>query len=314
MSKNENSQYQVVFQIDNDFSAGPRAKVHPTLPAGFYQVKYDPRYDQVTFVGMKPTHDSLVDLPDTEYDDICRDIDLFLTPECAARFREMGFLYKYNAFMHGKPGTGKTCIVNRVSQKIVAAGGVVLFNPPTKSLATVYKILDAIQPETRVLVILEEFEEIARRDEETLLHILDGEIQKENAMYIATTNYVHKVPGRLLRPGRFNTVIEVKPPKLSARQFYLNSKLNDEVLAQQIAERTEGFTIDELRDVVRATFCLKKDLDVVIARYSKGDRTATPKAINNDEDEPVDLDYGDDDDDDDDAEMKPTIFITKGER
>lgn len=265
----QNKRYQVILEDNNEFDPSPNVRVHPKLPAGCYQVNYDKRFNLVTFTAMKMTHDQLIDLPDTQYDEIIKDLELFLTPECEKRHRDLGFLYKLNVFMHGGPGTGKTCIVNRVAQKIASYGGVVLFNPDPAGLGEVYKIFESIQPETRVLVILEEFDQLVHNHEATLLHALDGEVQKENVMYIATTNYVDRVPARLLRPGRFSTVIEVTPPSLKARQFYLGTKLRDKDLVSKIAEATDGFTIDELKDVVRNSFCLQKNLDDVIKKYRK---------------------------------------------
>lgn len=262
--------YEKYLKIDKEFQPSPGIDVVKELTPGVYRVDYDIRSQSVTFVEIETNHDELVNLPGTEYEDVIKDVDIFLTPECQARFKEVGFLSKFNILLHGSPGTGKTCLVNRVAQKIIESGGIVLFNPEPESLKVVYDVLDSIQPETRILVIFEEMDQHVRDNEITLLHVLDGEVQKKNAMYIATTNYISKIPARVKRPGRFSTIIEVKFPSALAREAYLKTKLKDNKTIKRIVEKTEGFSIDELKEVVRGHYCMGKDLSSYISYVARG--------------------------------------------
>lgn len=277
--------YETYLKIDKDHQPSPGIEVVGKLSPSIYRVDYDARSDTVTFVLMQTNHDELVDLPDTEYESVIAEVDIFLTPECEQRFRDVGFLHKFNILLYGEPGTGKTCIVNRVSQRIISTGGIVLFNPSPAAVKTTFEVLDAIQPETRVLVIFEEMDDHVRRDETTLLHILDGEIQKKNAMYIATTNYIEKIPARVKRPGRFSTVIEVKFPSAIAREAYLKTKLKDQNIINHIVSKTEGFSIDELKEVVRGYYCMGKNLDSYIKYIAKNTNKESrePNEIEEDE-------------------------------
>lgn len=256
--------YEAYLKVDKEYQPVPGVSLYPKLNPGVYRVDWDPRTDTVSFAEMDSCHDKLVDLPGTEYDLVMADMDTFLSKECISRFEEIGLIHKMNILLYGAPGTGKTCIVNRVSQKVIDSGGIVLFNPQPGSLKTTYEVLDAIQPDTRVLVIFEEMDEHVRNDETKLLHVLDGEVQKKNAMYIATTNYIDKIPARVRRPGRFASVIKVGFPSLKARKAYLATKLKDENLIDKIASKTEGFSIDELKEVVRGHYCMMKPLDEYI--------------------------------------------------
>jgi SpoVK/Ycf46/Vps4 family AAA+-type ATPase len=83
-------------------------------------------------------------------------------------------------------------------------------------------------------------------------------------MYIATTNYIDKIPARVRRPGRFSSVIKVGFPNAKARAHYLSTKLKDKAMIASIVERTDGFSIDELKEVVRGVYCMGKDLDSYI--------------------------------------------------
>lgn len=261
--------YETYLKIDKDHQPSPGIEVINKLLPNVYRVDYDHRTDSVTFVTMESNHDDLVDLPSSEYETIIKDVDIFLSDECKKRFEQVGFLHKFNILLHGAPGGGKTCLVNRVSQKIVNKGGIVLFNPDPASLKVTFDVLNSIQPETQVLIIFEEMDQHVRNDETTLLHVLDGEIQKKNAMYIATTNYIDKIPARVKRPGRFSVVVEIGFPNAIAREAYLLTKLKDKDIVNSIVRKTEGFSIDELKEVVRGHYCMGKELNSYIKYVAK---------------------------------------------
>lgn len=266
---------EVFLKIDNEFTPSPGIEIVSSLSPGFYKVDFDHRTLSVTFVKSKSTHDELVDLPGTEYETVNADVDTFLSDECITRFKEIGLIHKFNILLHGLPGTGKTCLVNRVAQKIISKGGIVLFNPEPEALRYTYEALDAIQPETRVLVIFEELDQHVKNSEGDLLHVLDGEVQKSNAMYIATTNYINQVPSRIRRPGRFSAVVEVGFPNAEARAAYLSTKLKDESIVQKIVKKTNNFSIDELKEVVRGYYCMGKELDSYISYVAKNSNKIT---------------------------------------
>jgi SpoVK/Ycf46/Vps4 family AAA+-type ATPase len=135
-----------------------------------------------------------------------------------------------------------------------------------------------------------------RRDEATLLHVLDGEVQKKNAMFIATTNYIDKIPARVRRPGRFSTVVEVKFPNTEARRAYLKTKLKDATVIETIVERTNDFSIDELKEVVRGHYCMGKDLNSYISYVAKNSGKEIDQENSNDYDDDYQGFIGDPDD------------------
>lgn len=252
-------------KIGKEYQPIPAAETAATLPPAVYTVHYDPRKEQFAFTQMDVTHDELIDLPGTAYEQVMADLEYFLTQECVDRFAYVKLLHKMNILLYGVPGGGKTCIVNRVALKVIETGGIVLFNPDPRAIKHIFNVLDHLQPDTRVLVIFEELDQlISQFSEAPFLHVLDGEIQKHNAMFIATTNFIGKIPARIKRPGRFPVRLEVGLPNLEARRYYVNLKLNDLALAEEIAQKTEGFTIDQLKDVIRQHYCMKKDLDPVL--------------------------------------------------
>lgn len=266
-------------QNGNNFTASLNVETHNRLPAGFYKIEQDRNYN-IFLSQFELKADALVDIPSKEFEQVVGEMEFFLQPSTKNSFKELGFLYKRSALLHGLPGTGKTCIVNRISQKVISEGGIVLMNPSPHLLGPVFEMLEQICPNVTTLVVFEEFNETLEDNEEALLSILDGEVQKNNIMYLATTNFIEQIPSRILRPGRFSSVIEIKFPDTKARVSYLKSKLNDPSKIMTIADKTEGFSIDELKEVVLSTECLKQDLKYVVDRinFTKGIVKKLPKS------------------------------------
>lgn len=238
----------------------------PKLPPGVYELQFEVLANKLYYTKITTNHDALIKLPTEEFDLIVKQTETFLKPETKALFKEYKYIYKRSTLLYGLPGTGKTCLVNQIAQYVQDSGGVVLFNPDPNFLDTALSQLQDIQPESTILVIFEELDKLIGRHEGILLNILDGEIQKENVMYVATTNFIDAIPNRIKRPGRFPTVIEVKYPTKSVREYYLKNKLKDLNEINQIAELTDGFSIDELKEVVLSVKCLSMDLNKTIFR------------------------------------------------
>lgn len=241
-----------------------------TLPPGMYTFHILPMGGPKLFKKMSHTHDTLVDLPGTAYDQVTKEIVNFLNPTTKQAFTDYGFLYKRSSLLYGPPGTGKTCIVNRVATDVVNNGGVVIFNPNPGELKEAFNILDDLQPEVTTMVIFEELDKMLQHYEGELLNLLDGEVQKNNVVYLATTNFIDQIPTRIRRPGRFSTSVEVDYPTHQARIIYLDTKLKNLEEANQWAELTEGFSVDELKELVLSVKCLGYSTEEVIPRIRSG--------------------------------------------
>ena len=269
--------YDKIVQMDSDFKPISDITVLDKLPAGIYEVNQNMQ-GEIYFSKIKTNHDDLIDLQSVAYDQVIKEIELFMQPETRQKFADNGFLYKRSSLLYGPPGTGKTCIVNRIAHSVVNEGGVALFSPNPKLLEESFKILDGIQPETRVMVIFEELDQLMARYESELLNILDGEIQKSNVIYIATTNYIDKIPARIRRPGRFSSVVQVAFPSSETRRFYLNYKFKGKMDIEAWVAKTDGFSVDELKETALSVLCLNADLNVIVKRIkeNKGESVEEP--------------------------------------
>lgn len=234
--------------------------LHEKLPSGIYKPSLTQSgaffFEQLTFNG-----DEILELPQVEYKKIVQELDHFLKPETKAKFVAHNYNYKRSTLMHSAPGMGKSCIVMRTAQSMLAKGGIVLFVEDPRALVEAYKVLPT---QTLKLVIFEEFDNIIDMyGEGTLLTLLDGETQQENVIYMSTTNHIENIPPRFLRPGRHSSVIEIKTPGKAAREFYINKKAPE---LSYLAAETEGLTIDELSEVIKSVCCLGQNAGDVIAR------------------------------------------------
>lgn len=220
----------------------------------------------------KITSDFIVDIPGTAYDQVVAEFEHFLKPETKNRFNKLGVLYKRSSLLFGPPGTGKTCIVNRISELAINSGAIVLFNPNPSLLPAAYQAIEDAQPESLVLVIFEEIEEIINFDETQLLLLLDGAIQKDNIIYLATTNHIEQIPQRILRPGRFSSIVKVDYLTEEGRARFINAKtqaIKDDVTPDFINDLTkvsESMTIDEITELIRGRYCLSIPLEELAAR------------------------------------------------
>lgn len=247
------------------------------LTPGVYTLHYDGNTGTFWFQDFNAVADTILELDSPEYKQITTEMAYFLKPEVKKQFNDMGYIYKRSALLHGEPGTGKTCIVNRISKDVVKQGGVVLYVNNVQLLKIAFEVLSDLQPETLTLAVFEEFDDLARSNESNLLTLLDGEVQKENVMYLATTNYLERVPKRLYRPGRFSSVIKVNFPNAIARQQYLTYKLGDNFEHMKtFVGKTNGCSIDELKEVVQSVIILGNDLDDTLARL-KATREFVPQ-------------------------------------
>lgn len=277
--KNNIKGYTDFNQENNIFSANPKVTSNAaTLPPGAYTLIFNQNDGKLYFNQFEIASDKLLDLPTKEFHQVVDQIEVFLRPETRAKFEEYGYMYKRSALLHGSWGTGKTCMLARIAAYAMAKGAVVLFNPHPDLVTRALSQLEDIQPETTVIVLFEELDKLMQRNEGVMLSILDGEVQKNNVIFLATTNFINQIPPRILRPGRFSNVVEVGFPDAHCREYYLEHKLGkDGTDIRAWVKKTEGFSIDELKEVVLAVKCLSQPLDEVLERI----KTSRDQQISN---------------------------------
>lgn len=193
-----------------------------TLDPGQYTIAV--KDQQPVFVQKTINLDSLIEFPDSKMDKILSEMELFWNKE--QTYRDFGFLWKRGILLWGPPGSGKTTTVQMLSKMIIERGGLSVYIDNPRIGAYGLELLRRIEPSRPVVVILEDIDAIiSKYDESDLLSLLDGELQIDNVIFIATTNYPQKLDGRIVnRPSRFDLVEKIDTPSPEARRIYLINK------------------------------------------------------------------------------------------
>lgn len=227
------------------------------------------------FFERKDVHtDGLIALPDAATENVIRGIEHFWTRR--ESFAEFGFLWKRGVMLYGPPGSGKTSCVQQLSQMFISRGGISVYMNTPGYDAMGLKTLRQIEPNRPILVMIEDIDAIVKRHGEAeLLALLDGELQIDNVVYVATTNYPELLDKRLVcRPSRFDEVTYIGMPSDASRAVYLQAKnpgLSEFELARWV-DQTKGFSVAQLKEVIVSVECLGNDFDATIKRLKDMER------------------------------------------
>jgi SpoVK/Ycf46/Vps4 family AAA+-type ATPase len=253
----------------NSFKPVGNIKTINELDSGIYSLKNT--MDGVEFEVHDIKTDKLLRFEDERYTAVMNEIADFW--KLKEDFSKMGFNHKRGMLLYGTPGSGKTCLLKLVIEDSVKQGNVVLIAKNPNTLVTGLKQLKEIESNRKVLVILEDVDEIVRYNEHAILELFDGPEQVSNVLFLCTTNYPERLPQRIMRENRLDRKIEIGNPPLEGRLAYLNIKLKeheDDNVIQKLAEKTKGFSFAQLREFLVSTYCMKQDIDTVINRIRKG--------------------------------------------
>ncbi len=177
-------------------------------------------------------------------------------PETA---RRIGVRAPATVMLFGPPGTGKTTFAKAIAGRL---GWPFIELLPSKlesgddSLAAELRLAmtDLLQLD-RAVVFIDEFDEIASGRERNpatkgvvneLLKMIPSFRSAPGHLLVCATNFVAGIDAAVLRPGRFDLVIPIGPPDLSARTALWNAALAslDQrcVDAHVLARSTDGYT------------------------------------------------------------------------
>jgi AAA+ superfamily predicted ATPase len=228
-------------------------KAVDVLPPGQYVVDVSNELG-IHFRSTEVTLDDLVELPDSVSEEVISEIETFWKRE--SRFRDYGFLWKRGVLMWGPPGGGKTSTLQVISQRIIDHGGISIYVNSPDLTARGLAILRRVEPKRPLVVMIEDIDAVIdNHGEAELLALMDGELQIDNVVFIATTNYPEKLDKRFInRPSRFDVVKKIGMPSEAARKVYLefkNERLrsNAEELEIWVAA-TEGFSVAHIKELI----------------------------------------------------------------
>jgi transitional endoplasmic reticulum ATPase len=176
--------------------------------------------------------------------------------------------------LHGPPGTGKTMIAKAVAATseanfISIKGPELISKWVGESEKGVREVFRKARQASPCVVFFDELDAIApRRGSEGDAHVtervisqmlteMDGLEDLNGVVVIGATNRPDIIDEALLRPGRFDRILEVPPPDKEARKqiFQIHTKkkpLDPDVKLDKLVEMTEGMTGADIAAVVNA--------------------------------------------------------------
>lgn len=231
-------------------------------------------FSGVGFTKMQCQTDELYYFENSAMNDALTEIDKFW--ELKPDYDKLKLMHNRGIMLHGPPGMGKTSVMHQVGKMIVDRGDVVFYATRISTLIDGLSAFREVEPDRKVVVVLEDADEYAGYEEREFLQLLDGEQSISGVLYLASTNYIESFPPRLLRPGRFDKKIFVGPPPIAGRKAYLSKKLagmEKDTEIDRLAKETDGMSFGDLRELITAVYALKEPVDSVLARL-KGRNTS----------------------------------------
>ncbi|WP_247730510.1 proteasome-activating nucleotidase Pan2 [Halovivax limisalsi] len=189
------------------------------------------------------------------------------------RFREVGIDPPAGVLLYGPPGTGKTMLAKAVAHEtdatfIKMAGSELVRKFIGEGSRLVRDLFELAREREPAIIFIDEIDAVAatRTESKTsgdaevqrtmmqLLNEMDGFENRGEIRIIAATNRFDMLDRAILRPGRFDRLIEVPEPDAEGREriFEIHTQtlsLADAVDCESLADRTEGYSGAEIESV-----------------------------------------------------------------
>jgi len=162
----------------------------------------------------------------TQKEELCTLVDNWL--QNADIFKSRGIIHKLGILLYGEPGTGKTSIARALADQYNAR----IHNISIENIDSISHVIckEAAYLDdstiTRDIILIEDIDflinhnnrEMTSRATEKMdakmrafLQILDGVVSFDECIIIATTNYIDRLDKAMIRDGRFDIKMEIKP-------------------------------------------------------------------------------------------------------
>jgi len=241
----------------------------------------------------------IIDSPNISYDDIGglesqiqeirETVELpLLKPEL---FERVGIEPPRGVLLYGPPGTGKTLLAKAVAKHtesvfIRIVGSELVQKYIGEGARLVRELFEMAKEKTPSIIFIDELDAIGakrldsatsgdREVQRTLMQLLaemDGFESRGDVKIIGATNRSDILDPALLRPGRFDRLIEIPLPSCEARASIVkihtaSMNLADEIDAEGIARLTEGASGADIKAIAMEAgmFAIRSDRESVTA-------------------------------------------------
>jgi SpoVK/Ycf46/Vps4 family AAA+-type ATPase len=235
-----------------------------TLEPGVYEVGMDMRGPYFEKANIQT--DELIRINTSKYNYLSEEIDKFY--DSKDKYTKLGFVDKRAAILHSIPGVGKSCLLKQVMEGHTKKGHITFLPKSLSALGEALREFREVEKDRKILVILEELDEMLY-DHHVLSNLMDGPTSVGGIFYLATTNYIDRIPERMKRPSRFDRIIEMGPPSEQDRLEYFKAKLGmneDEDTIKKYVKATDGFTFAGMKEFLVSVCCLGNSVEDTIMR------------------------------------------------
>lgn len=184
-------------------------------------------------------------------------------------YQKLGVPHRRGILLYGPPGTGKSGILKLIAEDLIANDGIVLYDVDICNVESWLPILSKAEPDRKTLIIFEDIESLIRHDEHSFLQVLDGMTEsRTNTVFLATTNYIGKIPSRILRPSRFDLLIKVDYPDRKVRYQYVKSLCErfEIEMREDIVEASEDMSFAAMKEMLTSILLYDTPIEEVKQR------------------------------------------------
>ncbi|WP_372912484.1 proteasome-activating nucleotidase, partial [Salinigranum sp.] len=246
--------------VNNSLSIVKRLDNETDVRARVMQVEHSP---DVTYEDIGGLDDQLQEVRET--------VEMPL--ERPDMFREVGIDPPSGVLLYGPPGTGKTMLAKAVANQtdatfIKMAGSELVHKFIGEGAKLVRDLFEVARENEPAVLFIDEIDAIAskRTDSKTsgdaevqrtmmqLLSEMDGFDERGEIRIIAATNRFDMLDSAILRPGRFDRLIEVPKPDVEGRELIFkihtrNMNVSDDVDFAKLAELAENASGADIKAV-----------------------------------------------------------------
>lgn len=249
-----------------EYTPSLKLKIKKTLPKGIYKIDYE---EGKYFIGqIKNNTDEIYKLSNKIVNTILTEIDDFWNKKDL--YEKHHILHKRGLLLEGPAGNSKTSTINLIIENILNNDGLIFIVRSLREfnlLCDFLPIFRQIEPNRNVITIIEDIDQLIDMGggfDINILDFLDGKNSINHHLVIMTSNNTTRLSEALLRPSRIDVRFILELPDKQTRYEYLEKKGINKDKLNEYAEKTDGMTFAQLKELFISTEILNKDIDTAI--------------------------------------------------
>ena len=213
-------------------------------------------------------------------------IDMFKNREM---YEKIGAKLPRGVLLYGRPGLGKTMLASSLIEECNVKSFILRKNKSDeKIIEEINKTFEEASKLEQAIILIDDIDKFSDTEDDdvdaesyvTIQSCID-KCKDSNILIIATANNKRKLPGSLLRSGRFDIKIELKAPTDSDAEkiieFYLKSKnVSDKLNFEDVSKMFKYKSCADLESIINlsaiyATFKRKESIEIddIVKAYLK---------------------------------------------